>query len=156
NSTPRRKPMPMPQRNPKPPQQRPLPKNRPSRSVDAAVLRNSAYMLSRRSLLAGMAGLPCIAAKPVAPPEPFGAVPSPRHLPCHELECTAFLHFTVNTFTDKEWGYGDEDPDIFNPGSFDADETVSALADAGMRGVILTAKHHDGFCLWPTKTTEHS
>src|SRR5215471_18654458 len=107
-------------------------------------------MLTRRTLLAAMA------AAPLCAETPYGAVPSDRQLHWHELETTAFLHFTVNTFTDKEWGYGDEDPNLFNPTAFDADAIVGALASAGMRGVILTCKHHDGFCLWPTKTTDHS
>jgi alpha-L-fucosidase len=72
------------------------------------------------------------------------------------MEYTAFLHFTVNTFTDKEWGYGDEDPNIFQPARFDADAIAIALQSAGVAGFILTCKHHDGFCLWPTKTTDHS
>jgi alpha-L-fucosidase len=112
-------------------------------------------MLTRRTLLAGFPAA-LAAARTVAPPSPYGAIPSPRQLAWHELEFTAFLHFTVNTFTNKEWGYGDEDPNLFNPEKFDADAIVGALADAGMRGVILTCKHHDGFCLWPTKTTDHS
>jgi len=110
---------------------------------------------SRRAFLrtvAGAAALPAFAAQPAA----YGAVPSARQLAWHQLETTAFLHFTVNTFTDKEWGYGDEDPNLFQPARFDADAIIDALVSANMHGVILTCKHHDGFCLWPTKTTERS
>ena len=96
------------------------------------------------------------AATRVPPPQPYGAIPSSRQLRWHGLETTAFLHFTVNTFTDREWGLGDEDPNLFNPAKLDADAIVQPLAEAGMRGVVLTCKHHDGFCLWPTKTTGHS
>jgi alpha-L-fucosidase len=106
-------------------------------------------MITRRAWLAGAGAVPLLRA---AGP----ALPSERQLRWHELETTAFLHFTINTFTDKEWGYGDEDPNVFQPAKFDPDAIVAALADAGMRGVILTCKHHDGFCLWPTATTEHS
>ncbi len=96
------------------------------------------------------------AAHSVGPPKPYGAVPTERQLRWQEMEFNAFLHFTVNTFTDREWGNGDEDPSLFNPTDFQPDAIASALAAAGVKGVILTSKHHDGFCLWPTKTTDHS
>lgn len=114
--------------------------------------------VKRRSfLLAGAeaAAFASISWGSVSEPAPYGALPSARQLRWHELATYGFLHFTVNTFTDKEWGDGDEDPRIFNPTNFDPDAILSALKMAGMKGVILTCKHHDGFCLWPTTTTEH-
>jgi alpha-L-fucosidase len=83
-------------------------------------------------------------------------VPHQRQLEWQNLEMTAFIHFTVNTFTGLEWGTGKESPEIFNPTSLDAGQWVRVLSEAGMKMVIITAKHHDGFCLWPTKTTTHS
>ena len=88
-------------------------------------------------------------------PEPYGAVPSEDQLAWYDMEMNAFIHFTINTFTDKEWGYGDESPELFNPSELDTDQWMSVLEETGFRGTILTAKHHDGFALWPSAYTEH-
>ncbi|MFD1874190.1 alpha-L-fucosidase [Hymenobacter bucti] len=83
-------------------------------------------------------------------------VPSPRQLRWQQLELTGFLHFGMNTFSNKEWGDGTESPSLFNPTSLDAGQWVKTCKDGGIKQVIITAKHHDGFCLWPSKYTEHS
>ena len=115
-------------------------------------------VISRRSVVAmGLAGAaaPVVGKHRIAAPLPFGATPSARQLAWHRRERYGFVHFTLNTWTDKEWGYGDEDPRLFDPSDFDPDQIVAAAKSAGLRGLILTAKHHDGFCLWPTPLTEH-
>lgn len=83
-------------------------------------------------------------------------VPSPQQIEWQKMELTAFLHFGINTFTGREWGDGTEDPTLFNPTNLDAEQWVRTLKEAGFKMVLLTAKHHDGFCLWPTQTTRHS
>lgn len=83
-------------------------------------------------------------------------VPHPRQLAFQQLEFYAFIHFTVNTFTGREWGEGTESPAIFQPNKLDARQWVAAVKSAGMRGLILTCKHHDGFCLWPSRQTGHT
>ena len=88
--------------------------------------------------------------------EAVSVVPSERQLKWYDVGFYAFIHFGVNTYTDREWGLGNEPEEIFNPEKLDCDQWVRAVKAAGMKGMVLTAKHHDGFCLWPSKYTEHS
>lgn len=90
-----------------------------------------------------------------APPTAYLQTPSPRQLAWHELEYYAFVHFGPNTFTDEEWGRSQSTPDVFAPTALDTDQWAEAFVDAGMAGMILTAKHHDGMCLWDTNTTTY-
>ena len=83
-------------------------------------------------------------------------IPSDRQKIWQEMEYYAFIHFNMNTFTNKEWGYGDESPSIFNPTSLDTDQWAEVIKNSGMKGIIITAKHHDGFALWPSNYTSHS
>lgn len=90
------------------------------------------------------------------PPQPYGALPSKRQLAWHDIEVYGLIHFTPTTFENKEWGFGDADPKTFNPTDFNADQIIKAAKAGGLKGIILVAKHHDGFALWPTKTTEYN
>ena len=83
-------------------------------------------------------------------------IPSDRQKLWQEMEYYAFIHFNMNTFTNKEWGYGDESPSTFNPTSLDTDQWAEVIKNSGMKGIIITAKHHDGFALWPSNYTSHS
>lgn len=92
----------------------------------------------------------------VKPPAPYGPVPSENQMKWQEMEYYAFIHFSLNTYTDQSWGYGDEDVKLFNPKKLDAREWVRVCKESGMTGVIIVAKHHCGFCFWPSKYTEYS
>ncbi len=96
------------------------------------------------------------AQKPVAPPKPYGPVPSANQLAWHEMEYYGLVCYGLNTYTGQEWGYGDVSPDVFKPTDLDTDQWARIASQAGMKGLILVAKHHDGFCLWPSKTTDYS
>lgn len=89
-------------------------------------------------------------------PEACGPIPSENQLRWQEMEQYAFVHFSLNTYTDQSWGYGDEDVSLFNPAALDTRQWARICKEAGMKGIIVTAKHHCGFCLWPTETTEYS
>ncbi len=92
----------------------------------------------------------------VTAPEPYLPVPSARQLQWHDLDTYAFIHYSLNTYTDQEWGYGNESPSLFNPSDLDCRQWARVCRQAGMRGIIFTAKHHCGFCLWPSRYTDYS
>lgn len=92
----------------------------------------------------------------VRPPSPVYPVPSAAQMKWHRMEMNAFVHFTINTFTDKEWGYGNESASLFNPSALNTDQWARTLKETGFKTLILTCKHHDGFCLWPSAHSQHT
>ena len=117
------------------------------------------YILLKKqkiNLLLILLSIVLISCTKVAPPKSFGPLPLEKQLKWHELQYYAFIHFNMNTFTDIEWGLGSESPKQFNPTNLDARQWARVAKESGMKGIIITAKHHDGFCLWPSKYTEHS
>lgn len=97
-----------------------------------------------------------VVAQQISPPPPYGPLPSPQQVKWQEMEYYMFIHFGPNTFTDVEWGHGDEDPQVFNPSQLDARQWARIAKAAGMKAIIITAKHHDGFCLWPSEFSTHT
>ena len=88
--------------------------------------------------------------------EPVGPVPTQDQINLQDMEMYAFLHYSLNTYTDQEWGYGNEDPSLFDPARLDARQWARTCKEAGMKGIIFTAKHHCGFCMWPSAYTDYS
>ena len=117
--------------------------------------------LVKRGRLAAIAALACCAAATATVAETAKAArPVPRPALAERLkagpEIIGIVHWGLNTFTDKEWGFGDADPKLLAPAKFDADQIASAAKAGGLGGLVIVCKHHDGFCLWPTKTTEYN
>lgn len=112
----------------------------------------------RRTLIAFIFGVAsvAIACNRVEAPKPFGVVPTEQQVEWQKMEYNMFVHFGPNTFNNIEWGSGKEDPDMFNPTSMDCRQWTGIAKAAGMKGVIITAKHHDGFCLWPNPVAQHT
>lgn len=123
--------------------------------VAALLLSGTRRPLAGVLLFALVVGLAAPTASAQAPPAAYLRTPAPRQLAWHQMEYYAFIHFGHNTFTDEEWGWSQSTPDVFNPTSLDTDQWARSFADAGMTGMILTAKHHDGMALWDTDTTQY-
>ncbi|MDR2690923.1 MAG: alpha-L-fucosidase [Dysgonamonadaceae bacterium] len=111
-------------------------------------------LLSTLIFLAFLPGIRAVNACP--PPEPYGAIPAGKQTDWQKMEYCMFVHFGPNTFTDVEWGDGREDPNVFNPAALDCRQWAATAKAAGMKGIIITAKHHDGFCLFPSKYSRHT
>ncbi len=112
--------------------------------------------MKKSLILAALFILSTVSASQNSAPSRRNPTPSPQQLAWQRSETNLFLHFGINTFTDREWGLGNEDPGLFNPVHFDAAQWAKTAKAAGFKILILTAKHHDGFCLWPSRYTEHS
>ncbi len=108
------------------------------------------------SLVISAVALCMISCTKVKVPKPINPIPSQEQIDWQKLETYAFVHFGLNTYNDLEWGYGNTPASTFNPVNLDCEQWVATLKQCGMKGVILTAKHHDGFCLWQTETTDYS
>ena len=106
-------------------------------------------MIKQTVLIVGLSAVFTVTARPAPRPTVVERIKA-------GIEVYGIVHWGLNTFTDREWGYGDEDPKMLNPDAFDADQIVGACKDGGLQGLVVVSKHHDGFCLWPTKTTEHN
>ena len=107
-------------------------------------------------IIAAMLTMGLRASAQVSSPQPYGPLPSENQLRWQEMEMYAFIHYSLNTYTDQEWGFGNEDLSLFNPTDLDCRQWVRVCKQAGMKGIIFTAKHHCGFCMWPSKFTEYS